>query len=186
MFTTRVCADCVLVAQVDEQPVRVGVLLQKAVELFHALGGLLAAQAHAVEELSHPPLAGTHVESLPSCRAVLLVAPSVSSGGERVVRVEHPGAQPPDLSQAKLRVPSPLCLPLVQNVSSTGPYVEEPVAHDGVDVDFVALRTAAAGLVFNERSGWSGRGGTGIADVGDLLVCERLGDGVSAGRHQPG
>ena len=41
-----VCADSVLVhepAQRDEQPVRVGVLLLRAVELFQALGGLLAA-----------------------------------------------------------------------------------------------------------------------------------------------
>ena len=39
-------------------------LLLRAVELFHALAGLLVAQAHAVQELLHPPLAGTHVESL--------------------------------------------------------------------------------------------------------------------------
>ena len=41
-----VCADCVLIhepAQLDEQPVRVGVLLLRAEELFHALGGLLVA-----------------------------------------------------------------------------------------------------------------------------------------------
>ena len=31
-------------AQLDDQPVRVGALLLRAVELFHALGGLLAAQ----------------------------------------------------------------------------------------------------------------------------------------------
>ena len=46
-----VCADCVCAhqpAKLDEQPVRVGVRLLRAVELFHALGGLLVAQAHAV------------------------------------------------------------------------------------------------------------------------------------------
>ena len=62
-----VSADSVLVhhpAQLDEEPVRVGVLLLRAVELFQALGGLLAAQAHAMQELSDPPLAGTHVVSL--------------------------------------------------------------------------------------------------------------------------
>ena len=53
-----------IAAQLDEQSVRVGVLLLRAVELFHALGGLLVAQAHAVEEPSDPPLAGTHLESL--------------------------------------------------------------------------------------------------------------------------
>ena len=52
-----VCADRVLVhqpAQLDEQPVRVGVLLLRAVELFHALGRLLDAQAHATQELLQP------------------------------------------------------------------------------------------------------------------------------------
>ena len=41
-----VCADSVCArqpAQLDEQPVRVGVLLLRAVDLFHALGGLLEA-----------------------------------------------------------------------------------------------------------------------------------------------
>ena len=32
---------------------RFGVLLLRAVELFQALGGLLAAQAHAMQELLH-------------------------------------------------------------------------------------------------------------------------------------
>ena len=52
-----VCAGSVLAhqpAQLDEQPMRVGVLLLRAVELFHALGGLLEAQAHATQELLHP------------------------------------------------------------------------------------------------------------------------------------
>ena len=52
-----VCADSVLVhepAQLDEEPVRVGVLLLRAVELLQALGGLLEAQAHATQELLHP------------------------------------------------------------------------------------------------------------------------------------
>ena len=76
----------------------------------------------------------------------------------------------PDLSQAPLHAP-PFVSPQVQ-------LVEEPVAHEGVDVDFAALRTAAAGLVFNECSSWGGRGGWS-ADVGDLLVSERSSDGVS-------
>ena len=58
-----VCADSVLIHQ-PAQLVRVGVLLLEAVELFHALGGLLVAQAHAVQELSDPLSAGTDVESL--------------------------------------------------------------------------------------------------------------------------
>ena len=51
-------------AQLDEQPVRVGVLLLRAVDLFHALGGLLEAQARAMQELLHPAFAGTDVEPL--------------------------------------------------------------------------------------------------------------------------
>ena len=53
-----VCADSVLVhepAQLDEQPVRVGLLLLRAVELFQALGGLLEAQAHAVGRAIRTP-----------------------------------------------------------------------------------------------------------------------------------
>ena len=53
-----VCADSVLVhepAQLDEQPVRVGVLLLRAVELLQALGGLLVAQAHAVGRAIRTP-----------------------------------------------------------------------------------------------------------------------------------
>ena len=45
-----VCAGSVLIhepAELDEGPV----LLLRAVELFHALGGLLEAQAHATQEL---------------------------------------------------------------------------------------------------------------------------------------
>ena len=61
-----VCADATGAdqpAQLDEQPGRVGVLLLKTEELFHALGGLVAAQAHATQELIDPSLAGTDVES---------------------------------------------------------------------------------------------------------------------------
>ena len=53
-----VCADCVCAhqpAQLDEQPVRVGVRLLRTVELFHALGGLLVAQAHAVGRAIRTP-----------------------------------------------------------------------------------------------------------------------------------
>ena len=62
-----VCADSVLVhepAELDEEAMRVGLLQSRAVELLQALGGLLEAQVHAMQELSDPALAGTHVESL--------------------------------------------------------------------------------------------------------------------------
>ena len=58
-----VCADSVLVHQ-PAPPVRVRVLLLGVVELFHALGGLFVAQAHAVQELSDPLSTGTDGESL--------------------------------------------------------------------------------------------------------------------------
>ena len=61
-----VCADSVCAhepAQFDEEPVRVGVLLLRAVELLHALGGFLAADAHATQELLDPSQAGTGVDS---------------------------------------------------------------------------------------------------------------------------
>ena len=68
MITTRSAP-----AQLDEQPVRVGVRLLRAVELFHALGGLLVAQAHAVGRAirtpslsSSPPWGRGHVH--PCCR----------------------------------------------------------------------------------------------------------------------
>ena len=53
-----VCADSVLVhepAELDEQPVRVGLLQSRAVELLQALGGLLVAQAHAVGRAIRTP-----------------------------------------------------------------------------------------------------------------------------------
>ena len=62
-----VCADCVLVhepAQLDEEPVNVGLLLLRAVELLQALGGLLEGQAHATQEPPYPMIAGAHVEPL--------------------------------------------------------------------------------------------------------------------------
>ena len=52
-----VCAGSVLVhepAELCEEPVRVGLLQSRAVELIQALGGLLVAQAHATQELLHP------------------------------------------------------------------------------------------------------------------------------------
>ena len=62
-----VCADCVLVhepTQLDEQPVRVGLLQSRAVDLLQALGGLLEAQAHATQELPVPLSPGTDVGPL--------------------------------------------------------------------------------------------------------------------------
>ena len=210
-----VCADSVLVhepAELDEEPVRVGLLQSRAVELLQALGGLFEAQAHAMQEIPHPPVAGMYVESLcveplehqapdghraqaqhvghlhdvlaepchvcecqhasPAARLCSWRAPFPAVGSVRVDPVEHSRAQTLDLAQAPPHVPSPLSPPLVQ-------HVEEPVAGDGVDLDLAALRPTAAGLVFNECSGWSGWRGTGSLDVGELLVCERPVDDFS-------
>ena len=85
-------------------------------------------------------------------QAVLLVvrSPFPAAGSIPVGPVEHSKGQPLDLLQAPLHAPSPFCPPLVQQV-------EEPVAHDGVGVDFPAFCRAAAGLVFNEqRLEWLG------------------------------
>ena len=213
-----VCADAIgahLPAQFDEEAMRVGLLQSRTVELLQALGGLLEAQVHAVQELSDPPLARTHVESLcvepfvhqavdrdraqahdvghlhdvlaeprhvsgcqhgsPAACLCSWRAPLPAVGRVPVDAVEHSRAQALDLAQAPLHVPSSFSPPLVQ-------HVEEPVAGDGVDLDLAALCRAAAGLVFNECSGWSGwggRGGTRSFDVGELLMCERPVDGFS-------
>ena len=86
-----VCADSVLVhqpAQLNEEPVRVGVRLLKAVELLHALGGLLA---HATQELLDPSQARTGVVS--RCFESLEHQPTDSHRAE----AQHVG-QPQDVS----------------------------------------------------------------------------------------
>ena len=88
---------------------------------------------------------------------------------------ESPWARAPDLAKAPLHVPLPFRPPLVG-------HVDEPVAHDGVGVDFAAFSRAATGLIFNEcssKGGWCGWGGTRSAGVGNLLVCKRLAADVS-------
>ena len=49
---------------VDVHDAVCGVLLLKAVELFHALGGLLVAQVYATQDLLDPSIAWKDVESL--------------------------------------------------------------------------------------------------------------------------
>ena len=105
--------------------------------------------------------------------------PSGAAGGplrfQRYVSVpddplEHPGAQPLDLSTSTAAyAPSPFCPPLFQ-------HVEEPVAHRGVGVNFAAFGRAAVGLVLNECTGCRTAG----AAQGVLTwFCERSGDGLS-------
>ena len=185
----EVCADSVIVhqpAQLDEQPVRVGLLHSRAVELFQALGGLLETQAHATQELLHLAKAGTDVELLCvepfahqaplivtalrhrtlvtrrmcSLSRVMSVGDSTvflpsgaappAEGSVRVDPLEHPGPQAPDLTRALRYAPLLFCPPVVQ-------HVEEPVAHEGVKVDFASFCRTPGGLQRVQRPGRLGR-----------------------------
>ena len=106
-----ICADAICAhepAQLDEEPIRVGVLLLRAVELLRALGGLLVAQGPAMQEPLGPTearmgasqsttkrmivtalrhwtsvsLAGCVRSAKSSCRAVLLLVRCVSTDSE--------------------------------------------------------------------------------------------------------
>ena len=178
-------------AQLDEQPVGVGVLLLKAQELFLRTWRASSRTSTSTQECLHPALAGTSCHSAAPDRdraeaqdvshslgrvmstgdnKVFLprgAARSVSTiRSVSVDPVEHPAAQP--LAQAPPQ-PSPFHLPLLQ-------------------------------LVETSRAGWRGfcgvspccrwarlqrvrrlerPGAARSAVVGDLLVCERSGDGVS-------
>ena len=161
---------------------RVGVLLLRAVELFHTLGGLLAAQARATHELLHPAMAGMDIESL-CVEPVVHQAPDhhrteaqdvghphdvlaepchvcgesknflpsgAAAGALRFQRCGMSGLIPSNIpghkrgTSAKHR-----CMPHRRSVLHWS-------THDGVGVGFAALRTAAAGLVFDECSGRGG------------------------------
>ena len=63
MFTTRSALTASLSTSQHSRCV-LACCCSRAVELFHAQGGLFAAQAHAAQELSDPLSAGTDVESL--------------------------------------------------------------------------------------------------------------------------
>ena len=133
-----------------------GLLQSKAVELLQALGGLLEAQAHAVEQPS------------------LCVEPVVYHDSDR----HHAEAQDVrmmcSLSRVVLAGESKILLPSGAARGALFPAIrivrDDPVEHrrsllhwssmsrnqvasDGVDVDLAVHRTTAAGLVFNECSG---------------------------------
>ena len=173
-----VCADGVLVhepAQLDEEAVRVGVLLLRAVESLQAAGGLLVAQAHASQEPSDPLSTGAHVEPLcvePFVHEALesrsIEAQDVGNVHDVLDAVEHSGAQALDLAQAPPHVPVPLGLPLVH-------HVEEPVAGDGIHEDLAAFGSAATWPVFDGRS----CSGARSLDLDEFLVRERPADGFS-------
>ena len=72
-----VCADSVLVhqpAQLDEQPVLVGLLQSRAVELLQALGGLLEGQAHATHHLWQGRTSSSSALSHSSTRPLIVTA----------------------------------------------------------------------------------------------------------------
>ena len=173
-------------------------------ELLQALGGLLAAQAHATQELPHPSIARTHVESH-FVESFAHKAPDSHRAQAQDVghhcsgRVVSAGVSRHLLQSGAARgalrfqgcgvfglIPSntpghrrwDLTQAPLHVPSSFGfpvaQHVEEPVAGDGIDVDLAAFESAAAGLVFNERGG-----GTRSFDVGELLVREQPIDGFS-------
>ena len=106
-------------------------------------------------------------ESRLSLRCCSWRAPFPAVGSVPFEPVGHPRAEALDLAQA-----SPLC-PRLEG------HVDEPVAHDGAD--FAAFRRAAAGLVFNECSGWVRRHRL----VWTISSCVSGRTMVSPGRHQP-
>ena len=99
---------------------RVAVLLLKAVELFHALGGLPEAQAHgtscpsASSQSCTKPLIVTALKHKTSDTLLMCSLSRVMSTGEStpfpaersvpVDSVEHPWAQAPDLSRSVLHL----------------------------------------------------------------------------------
>ena len=76
-FTTR--SDAIGAhqpAQLDEEPVRVGVLL-----LFHAPGGLLEAQAHATQELLHPGEKAQKIKKSQTVKSLSFLETNLSHDG---------------------------------------------------------------------------------------------------------
>ena len=72
-------------------------------------------------------------------------------------------------------------------VCSIAERVEEPVAHDGVDLDFAAFCSAAAGLVSNECSGWCGWRERAQGELDwTISSCVSGRAMASPGCHQPG
>ena len=67
--TSRQCSRTRSIRQHSLMKSRCGVLLLRTVELFHALGGLLVAQAHATQEPSDPHSPGTDVVSSASSQS---------------------------------------------------------------------------------------------------------------------
>ena len=207
-----VCADCVLVhepAQLDEESVRVGVLLLRAVELFQALGGLLEAQAHATQKFPYPPVARAHVE--PLCveplehHAVDRDRAQAQDVGDlhdvlaeprRVCGRQHAS---PAARLCSWRAPLPAVGGvLVDAVEHSGaqaldlaqapPHVPAPlglplVHHVEEPVAGDGIHEDLAALRCAAAGlvfdGRGGRGSTRRLDLGELLVCERPVDGFS-------
>ena len=198
--------------QLDEEPVRVGVMLLTAVELLQALGGLLEAQAHATQETRHPGIAGTHVE--PLC-----VGPFVHQAVDRdlaqaqdIGHLHHELAEPRRVcgrqhsSPAKRRCSWRAPLPAIRSVrvdpvehpgaqaldlAQAPPHVPSPlglplVQHvkEPVAGDGIDVDLAALRCTATGLvfNGRGDRSGTRRLDVGELLVCERPVDGFAWSR----
>ena len=195
--------------QLDEQPVRVGLLQSSAVELLQALGGLLVAQAHAVEKPSDPSSAGTHVESL-------CVESFVHQASDRhrteAQDVGHPHgvlAQPRRVCGRQQSSPAERLSSWRAPLPAIGSVRVDAVEHSGAQpldlaqapphvpssfclplVQHVEEPVAGNGVdvdlaalrCTNAGLVFNGRGGRGSArclDVGELLVCERPVDAFS-------
>ena len=198
-----ICADSVLVhqpAQLDEQPVPVGLLQSRAVELFHALGGLLEAQAHATHELSDPPLAGTDVESSASshsCTKPLIVTAlkhktsvtSMMCSLSRVMSADDSKVLLPSVSARGAPFPAvgsvrvdPVEHPGAQtlDLAQAPLHVPSPLSpplvqhvEEPVAGDRVDVDLAALGSAAAGIVFNECGGCTGSLGVGELLVCER-------------
>ena len=207
-----VCADSVLLhepAELDEEPVNVGLLQSRAVELLQALGRLLVAQAHATQEFPNPHVAGTHAE--PLCveplehQAVDRDRAQAQNVGDLHDVLAEPrrvcGRQqnPPAARLCSWRAPLPaIGSVLVDAVENPGaqaldlaqapPHVPVPfcsplVQHveEPVAGDGVDEDLAALGsdAAGLVFDGHGGQGSTRRLDLGELLVCERPVDGFS-------
>ena len=129
---------------------------------------------------------------LPACTICTGISKAPHAEGDRECRglprvalqlgLFDAAAAPPDLRRRQeaagrlLDVHDAVCADAIGAQQPT--QLDEEPMRVGVLLLLAALRTAAAGLLFDDCSGWGGRGGWS-ADVGDLLVCKRSGDGVS-------
>ena len=211
-----VCADSVLLhepAELDEEAVRVGLLLSRAVELLQAVGGLLEAQAHATQEPPYPLVAGTHVEPLCVEPLAHQAVDRDRAQAQDVGHLHDVLAQSRRVCGRQHASPAKRCcswrapLPTIRSVrvdlvehsgaqaldlAQAPPHVPSPLGsplvqhvEEPVAGDGVDVDLAALGSAAAGPVFDGHGGGTRRPDVGELLVCDRPVDGLP-GRHQAG